>query len=638
MSEIMNPVVPQRDVTDRPPVAPDMESGNLDTTGAGITPPAAAPPIPAGTQVNQDPNAVPGSVEPHHGLLANIFQDLAGGKKTTWRQTENGPVAVKENLKPGEMAQSILSAALVGLAGGLKTHGGPGGNKGQAFAAGFESEEAQKEKQETEKKEQAQKQFQNQNVADELTLRKASNARDQQRSIDEHQEASMRMHQMAENLKEGDIRNAQEHLEFLEGQADKYNVLLAAGVKPLVGSDGKPVPEFDNNADLVAWLHTGDNSKLAIQQGKYNTVIATDPMTGKIQILQKPKGWDDAQWVGVKVDAKGQPIKDKDGNMIADGTFKGANGKIEVPAGPMTPHQLYDSQTRLLDLQSKILSREEMLERIKSTRRENAKNAALDLANKHLEQTEGDLDALDPKTHRPILTMADRNLLQQQVKAGTELAGYINSTRKELDRMDPNSQDYADAVSSLKQAEQDYAGFQYRQLLLSRTPNPADVLSKRLREENTDAKGQYHEDEALKAVEGITGLNSGVKQSIRQKLSAQPAPVSPEMIDKAAAQISKVPVDQQEAWINHQPINNADKETLRQKIKANSPNSEANALKEVSPDLTVIRTADGQLTSIANIGANNYVANNPGSKILGQGTKGVSNTPEQKPDYSNSME
>jgi len=52
----------------------------------------------------------------------------------------------------------------------------------------------------------------------------------------------------------------------------------------------------------------------------------------------------------------------------------------------------------------------------------------------------------------------------------------------------------------------------------------------------------------------------------------------------------------------------------------------------VSPSLTVIRTADGQFTSIINRGASDYVANNPGSKIVGQGTKGgaSSATDEQK--------
>src|SRR6266404_9084296 len=207
------------------PVAPDMGSGVPEGTTGTITSPATRPPIPAGTQVNQDPNAIPGSVEAHHGILLSAFQDLAGGKKTTYRQTENGPVPVKENLQPGEMAQSILSAALVGLAGGFKTKGGPGGNKGQAFAAGFEAEEAQKEKQETEKKENAQKQFQNQNVADEMTLRKAANARDQQRSIDAAQEHILHMDQSRQQIEQGKFDFAERTLEFEQRQADRMNLL-----------------------------------------------------------------------------------------------------------------------------------------------------------------------------------------------------------------------------------------------------------------------------------------------------------------------------------------------------------------------------------------------------------------------------
>jgi hypothetical protein len=51
----------------------------------------------------------------------------------------------------------------------------------------------------------------------------------------------------------------------------------------------------------------------------------------------------------------------------------------------------------------------------------------------------------------------------------------------------------------------------------------------------------------------------------------------------------------------------------------------------VSPSLTVISTADGQLTTIINRGAKEYVDNNPGSTIVGQGTKGAeSSTDDQK--------
>ncbi len=163
--------------------APDLGVGSIPGDSAvssvgGTQPPPAAP---AGTQPNIDPNAAPGTVEPHHGMLASIFQDLAGGKKTIWRQTENGPVPVKENLQPGEMARGILAAALTGLAAGYKYRGPNAPAK--AFSAGAEGEDTRRETQAAQAKTQAQDEFRNKNVADEMTLRKMQNARDQQRSI-----------------------------------------------------------------------------------------------------------------------------------------------------------------------------------------------------------------------------------------------------------------------------------------------------------------------------------------------------------------------------------------------------------------------------------------------------------------------
>src|SRR5260370_41241042 len=107
-----NPVVAEKDVTSRPPVAHDMGSGIGEQPATEIGGSQKAPALPVGTQLNTDPNATPGTVEPHHGLLMSAFQELAGGKKVSWKQSESGPVAVRENLKPGEMAQSILAAAL----------------------------------------------------------------------------------------------------------------------------------------------------------------------------------------------------------------------------------------------------------------------------------------------------------------------------------------------------------------------------------------------------------------------------------------------------------------------------------------------------------------------------------------------
>src|ERR1700730_9049372 len=78
--------IPSPAVSDTPP----------DASAVPVVGQPARPSIPAGSEVNPDPNAVPGSVQPHHSMLASIFQDLAGGKKTTWRQTDDGPVPVKE--------------------------------------------------------------------------------------------------------------------------------------------------------------------------------------------------------------------------------------------------------------------------------------------------------------------------------------------------------------------------------------------------------------------------------------------------------------------------------------------------------------------------------------------------------------
>ncbi len=625
-----NPVVPQKDTA--PPVAPDLGAGSVpgDSSADALGGTQPRPPLPKGTQLNTDPNAVPGSAETHHGLLASIFQDIAGGKRTEYRSTENGPVPVKVNLRPGEMAQSILSAALVGLAGGLKTHGGPGGNKGQAFAAGFEAEEAQKEKQETEKKENAQKQFQNQNVADEMTLRKAANARDQQRSIDAAQEHILHMDQSRQQIEQGKFDFAERTLEFEQRQADRMNLLSTLGAKPITYPDGKPVQEFNSPTEAAEWANK--NSALAINPGKYNTVFEVDPVTNRYVIMQKPLSWDDPTWLGVKKDPKTNlPIKDKDGQMIPDGSFKGTNGKVEVPAGQMTPHQMYDSQIRLLDLRNKELSREEALEHLKNMKRERAKDEQQVRADDEWNRANGNPDAIDPKTGNFILSPSSRTILGPRfIKEAAMETVTINSAQKELDNMGQpgtnataeEKQDYENRKQELQQHRDLRRQLTINMNLLARTPNVADVTANNIRKQFTTDAGVYDEKSALDSVERLTAP-SAVKQEIRQKLSAEPANRPPDQMENAFKELAKFPKEQQIQIINAQPISKADKQTLIQRVN----DAEKNTLAEVSPSLTVIRTADGQLTSIINRGASDYVVNNPGSKIVGQGTKGAESAP-----------
>src|SRR6266481_2077345 len=544
-----NPVVPQKDTA--PPVAPDMGSsvpGDSSAEGLGGT---SRPPIPAGSQINPDKNAAPGSVETKHGMLASIFQDLAGGQRTNFRQTPDGPVPVRENLSGHDIARGNVVAALTGLAAGYKTRGGPGGNKGQAFSAGFEAEEAARTKQETDKKQQAQQQFQNKNVADEMTLRRAANARDQQRSIDEAQSHAMHMDEARQNLEQGKFEFAQRTTEFEQRQADRMNLLRNLGATPLTYPDGKPVEEFNSPEEAGVWANK--NAALAINSGKYNTVFEVDPVTNRYVIMQKPKSWDDPQWLGVKVDPKTNlPIKDKDGQMIADGSFKNTNGKAEVPAGQMTPHQLYESQVRLIDLRNKELSREEALERLKNMKRERAKDEQQMRADDEWNRANGNPDAIDPKTGNFILSPSSRTILGPRfIKEAAMETVTINSAQKELDNMGQpgvnataeEKQDYENRKQELQQHRDLRRQLTINMNLLARTPNVADVTANNIRKQFTTDAGVYDEKSALDSVEKLTAP-SAVKQEIRQKLSAEPPNRPPDQMENAFKELAKFPKEQ----------------------------------------------------------------------------------------------
>lgn len=574
------------------------------------------------TQPNTDPNAVPGSVEAHHGMLASIFQDLAGGKKTTWRQTENGPVAVKENLQPGEMARGILAAALTGLASGYK-YRGPNA-RGASMAAGFEGNEDRVDKQEVAKKNAAQQEFTNKNVSDEMTIRKMQNARDQQRSIDEHQESAQRTELTAQNISQGKIRNLHENDQYFIQQQNDWNLAMSAGMKPLANS-----PEFTSNEELTQWLDK--NAKTAIQPGKFNTVIKTDPYTGRFVILQKPKGWDDAQWVGVKVDANGNPEKDKDGNMLANGDFRGPDGKPRVPAGQMSPHQLYDSQIRLLDLRSKELSRLEALERLKNMRRERAKDEQINKAEVEWNAAGGNPDAIDSKTGNFVMSPTSRNVVRQTfIKEASAEATLLNSIQREMDRVGapgPNAspedkQQWLDMTTQANEARTNLRQLQINMGLLGRVPNVADVSAGNIRSEYTKDDGSYDEPAALKAADSITAP-SAIKQQIRQKLSAQPANRPESQLNAVLGAIQKVPADQQIEYIGKSGLSKHDKDWLTGKLKTGQATATAAGidLSTTDPTDTVFTSPNGGTETIPNDAADAFAERHPNYTRVGVGKK-----------------
>jgi hypothetical protein len=461
----------------------------------------------------------------NHGILGDIFQDLAGGKKTVWTQTPNGPVASKVNLKPGEMAQGILSAALVGLASGYAPEArgkGPGG----AFSAGFTGESELKDAQAKNARDAAQKQFQNQQTTDELTLRKQQNAREQQRSIEEAQEHAARMKQMQQTLEQGKIQGAEHVIDFQQKQADRVNLLAQAGVKPLAYPTGQMVEEFNSPDEAMDWANK--NSKLAIQPGKYNTIVEVDPHTNRYMIMQKPVSWDDPQWLGVKT-KDGVPERDKDGNMIPDGSFKDLQGKPVAPAGQISQHQLYDSQARLLELQTKELTTQEAVERLKIAKTAREKDTQQMVADEQFNRAQGNPDAIDEKTHEFIVSPSSRTILQQRfIKDGAMQATILNAAEKEMDRIGapgPNAteedkQAYAGLAQQAEEARLGLHQVQVNLMMLSRTPNIADTISNNIRKQYTKPDGTYDEQGAVQSLDKMQ-MASGVKQTARQKLMAQ---------------------------------------------------------------------------------------------------------------------
>jgi len=213
----------------------------------------------------------------------------------------------------------------------------------------------------------------------------------------------------------------------------------------------------------------------------------------------------------VKVDPKTNlPIKDKDGQMIPDGNFKGTNGKVEVPAGQMTPHQLYDSQTRLLDLQSKILSREEALERLKNMKRERIKDQQQSKADDEFNRAAGNPDAIDDKTGNFILSPSSRTILQQRfIKEAAMEGTLINAAQKEMDRIgqpgagatDEEKQQYAEMAQQVKQGHDNLRQLQINMGLLARTPNVADITANNIRHQFTNDAGVFNEQAALASAE-----------------------------------------------------------------------------------------------------------------------------------------
>jgi hypothetical protein len=257
-----------------------------DSTPAQPTVPTPqnAQPAPAPPQAAPSPEQQAAIAQTaKHQMVGRMFQAL----------TQGGSGSSASNLW-----RSVISGALIGMGAAesapVVAHGpygdivssSPIGAAGRAFTAVQQDREHQKELQQRQDqidKQNKQREFENKLQMDDLTLKKAADARAQQSSIQnsvEH-EKLMQVHDLA--IQNGKFELAQKAAQSAQQQVNFFNALQDVGAQPLQGSDGNPL-QFSTHEEAEKAAH--DNPKFFI--GDFKTRTAYDPTTNKYGIYRVP--------------------------------------------------------------------------------------------------------------------------------------------------------------------------------------------------------------------------------------------------------------------------------------------------------------------------------------------------------------
>lgn len=372
------------------PAAPDIQS-DASAPAMPVQTAAVAPPAPV---------APPDPETAHHTMIGKIFQSIAGGQKTVYDQTPQGPVPRKVDLQPGEVARTIVASAFSLIAAGAA--GAQGHNIPHDITIG-----GMREDRDEQVRRQAQEQFQNKQAADraqreqnadvraadELTLSKARDLREQQDDIRKGIEFNFNQKREAFQLSHDQWQASLEQVKALNdwellAQTDRGN-----GVKQaMIG--GVPTPEFHSQGEMQDYITKNIN---ALQDKahvlSYRWKLNPDgTMTGTLVEEPRPDG---PTPVGYKLGKDGQPLIDANGQRIPDGSIKGPDGK---PTGFMAPNftagqQIATEQLRQKQLQASIEDLQaQAVERRQMHAKDDAYNKALADYTKH----GGNVEAMDP--------------------------------------------------------------------------------------------------------------------------------------------------------------------------------------------------------------------------------------------------
>jgi hypothetical protein len=619
---------------------------------APAAPGAAQPaqPAAAGSAPAQDQSRLGNIEDKGKHVLGDIFQTLAGGKKKEWQQTPNGPVATYRDLKPGEMAQGILAAAITGLASGYDPKNrGKGPAMSSAFSAGFKGEQEQRDKQADQKEQEAQKQFSNQNLSDEMVLRK-------QRAATEQQEAVQRMSKDAQEIQQIQQRAAEGKTLFDEGQKDRIiNQVGAFESKKTAGWTEIPHPvtpgESFGFADMKeAQEYANKYGAHLLNPGEFNTAPVYNPASGLWVPMQQPKGYDELKQVRFAKMENGQPVKDpkNPGKYLSDGS-KDATGRAMTPA-EMTNKDYESWLTGDSKIRMDKATATEKYAMASELIAKQQKDKMLAQADSRYADAGGDPFAVNIKDGTWTMTDGDRSRLRNA--AVSNLAGMEKAreaAQKELENAS-TADEKAAARATFEKADQGWNYYNTQLSTLNGRISKAGSLANSYIRNFSDENG-YSGDKALEkfdeAVKRGDYKTSGMTpeeltrtrgnllsaQSKAEAAKKNPLPADP-MAQKAIALFQNTPKEQIAGHISDAVTKGtltADQgDQLYKYYQLTPPPSKSqskaqSSLEGIGSNYSMVQMPDGSQQKIGNDLVSEFVSKR-GAKLIGQGTDARSST------------
>lgn len=360
-----------------PNINAPLPSGPMTLGGASAAPAAPAP-------------AAPAEKPMHVKMAEGIMHALGGsdGKPFDWaRATLSGGLAAagsEGKVAPGQ-------GALAGIGAGARTVMQNAREERANAQQQAQEKIANSQKQQELDLQKQREQREGSQFNQEMTLRKAEDARRQAESVRDAAVHEKRMAVLDQQIKEGNFKGLKEEADYYQGQADKFNALQKVGATQYK-VNGATSPDF---------VHLGEAEDFARHHqdqviGNHALQIVRNPNTGTYGIYEVPN--------------EGPTMRE-----ITD-----ASGKtMQILA---TPGEYLDKQEQIAKTKHYMnvaaKSSQELKEEVENYKEEGSVKGA----NKELDKVSGDYTQLKPASREILLNQAHSQFLKAQTGLEKELA------------------------------------------------------------------------------------------------------------------------------------------------------------------------------------------------------------------------